>query len=288
MRADDTVPTRALVLGMIRADGVLHGDEVYDVAHACGLTTEQVRLCLRRLQADGTLAGTGRGRRATFVTAQDALGVLPDLELVHLAFRQDAGEAPWDGHWHIVALGIPEARRPARDRLREDLHRLGAGVLGNGLYISPHAWERLVTDSAQRLAVDAFLTFVRATDVVHQGFRDPAELASRLWDLEAVAEGYRTFERTVDEVSRRAGTGTLDMVDAVRIALAFDEAMSPDPLLPPELLPAGFPARAARARLSGLVDRLPDLGPNPPRMLLGLDPTVAMRRVREATARRKG
>jgi phenylacetic acid degradation operon negative regulatory protein len=285
------IPTRALVLGMVRADGTLRAGELYDVADACGLTSEQVRLCLRRLQADGVLTGTGRGRRAAFRTEQAEAGILPDLELVHLAFRQDAGEAPWDGHWHLVALHIPESVRGARDRLREELVFLGGAALGGGLYVSPHPWDGMVASVARTLGVAGHLTMIRADRLSHGGVSAPADLAARLWDLDTVAAGYHEFTATLDSVGEGASTAATDgddLVDAVRVAMAFTRAIEPDPLLPPELLPPDFPGRAARARLLELLEAMPDPGPNPPRLLLGLDPTVAMQRVREATLRQVG
>jgi phenylacetic acid degradation operon negative regulatory protein len=279
------IPTRALVLGMVHADGTLRADELYDVADACGLTSEQVRLCLRRLQSDGVLTGSGRGRRAVFRTEQAEAGILPDLELVHLAFRQDAGEAPWDGHWHLVALGIPESVRGARDRLREELVLLGGAPLGGGLYVSPHPWDSMVASVAQTLGVGEYLTMIRADRLSHEEVSAPADLATRLWDLDAVAAGYREFTATLDSVGASPDDSD-DLVAAVRVAVAFTRAIEPDPLLPPELLPPDFPGRAARARLLDLLGTMPDPGPNPPRLLLGLDPTVAMQRVREATLRR--
>jgi phenylacetic acid degradation operon negative regulatory protein len=282
------IPTRALVLGMVRADGTLRAGELYDVADACGLTSEQVRLCLRRLQADGVLTGTGRGRRAVFRTEQAEAGILPDLELVHLAFRQDAGEAPWDGHWHLVALHIPESVRGARDRLREELVLLGGAPLGGGLYVSPHPWDGMITSVAQTLGVAGHLTMIRADRLSHGGVAAPRELVTRLWDLDSVAAGYDEFTATLDGVGDLASAVAADgddLVGAVRVAMAFTRAIEPDPLLPPELLPPDFPGPAARARLLELLETMPDPGPNPPRLLLGLDPTVAMQRVREATLR---
>ncbi|MFB9883397.1 hypothetical protein ACFFMN_36255 [Planobispora siamensis] len=51
------VPTRTLVEGMIRQDGTID-------AGALDMSDQQVRLCIKRLAADGRLIREGRGRKA--------------------------------------------------------------------------------------------------------------------------------------------------------------------------------------------------------------------------------
>jgi hypothetical protein len=53
--------TRVLVEGMVEADSTLDAGRLYRVAAACGMSEQQVRLCRRRMAAEGALIQTGRG-----------------------------------------------------------------------------------------------------------------------------------------------------------------------------------------------------------------------------------
>lgn len=267
------IPTRTLVLGMVRPDGTLPADDLYRVAEACGMTDQQVRLCLRRLVAEGALTHQhGRGRRATFVAAhaaQDA--ILPELAFLHLAYQQDAGTEPWDGRWRLAGFNIPEARRPARDQLRDRLLRLGGALVHGGLYVSPHPWDELVTAEAQQLDVDDTLTLVDSDHLSVGGIDDPQRLAGRLWPLAQLARDYGDFTERLRarlEHARDAAAPAPDAVlrDTFLTAVEFARVMERDPLLPPELLPHPWPGREARAALCatqdvhaahGVGDRLP-------------------------------
>lgn len=121
------VPTRLLVHALVREDGTVDAAELYGVAGLLGMTDQQVRLCVKRLVADGRFTQEGRGRKAVLRSVADPTGALaPDAAYVRHAYRQDAGHAPWDGVWHLFAFAVPEARRTTRDALRDTLLHLGA------------------------------------------------------------------------------------------------------------------------------------------------------------------
>ncbi|HET6859007.1 MAG TPA: transcriptional regulator, partial [Streptomyces sp.] len=185
------VPTRTLVHALIRADGTVHADELYDVAALLGMSDQQVRLSVKRLVTDGRFTQEGRGRKALLrTTAETERTRAPDVEFVRHAFRQDAGLEPWDGVWHLVAFAVPEARRTARDALREHLGRLGGSPLQGGLYVCANAWEPYVEDEARRLGVIDGVTFVRTDDLRRGDEQDPVALARALWPQQEIAARY--------------------------------------------------------------------------------------------------
>jgi predicted transcriptional regulator len=148
------IPTRALVLGMAQADGTIHAAEVYPVAEACTLTSEQVRSCLRRLVSEGLFERSGEGRDARYEATPAGLRVLESaVERTRLAYAQDAAGRGWDRQWRLVAFAIPETKRAARDGFRDTLLDLGGAPVQNGLYVSPHAWTTEIRDAAERLGV---------------------------------------------------------------------------------------------------------------------------------------
>lgn len=277
MAPDTSIPTRTLVLGCIQRDGSLDAADLYRVAEACGMTDLQVRLCLRRLVSAGVLEQVGgRGRRAKFVARGESATriLLPELEYVDFAYRQDAGLEPWDGRWRLVGISVSEHRRAARDEFRDWLRYHGGAPVHGGLYVSPHAWDELVLAEAERLDVADALTVIRSERLSLGGVTEPRELAARLWPLESVARGYEDFirrlERRLAQASERAVPPSPEAVagSAFATTLDFARAIEPDPLLPPELLPHRWPGAEARRRVtdaqrmlagSGLSSRFPAL-----------------------------
>ncbi|MCX5345397.1 transcriptional regulator [Streptomyces atratus] len=263
------VPTRMLVEALIRTDHTVDAGELYATADLLGMTDQQVRLCIKRLVAEGRFVQEGRGRkallRATGATVQ-ALG--PDVEFIAHAFRQDAGLAPWDGIWHLVAFAVPEDTRTARDTLRTVLTRLGGAPVQGGLYISANAWEPYVEDEARRLGIHGRLTLLTTDDLRQGDVRDPAELARSLWPQDEIADRYRQLASVAEPRLRRlqdeADPSSLQQLTiAVELAAEFSRAMEPDPLLPPELLPRPWPGTEARrlvAQCWQLLDRLGQSG----------------------------
>ncbi|MFI6642794.1 PaaX family transcriptional regulator C-terminal domain-containing protein [Streptomyces sp. NPDC050504] len=246
------IPTRLLVHALVREDGTVDAGELYDVAGRLGMTDQQVRLCIKRLVAEGRFTHEGRGRKALLRAVPDATGsVAPDVAYVRHAYRQDHGLAPWDGVWHLFAFAVPEARRTARDALRDTLLHLGAAPVQSGLYVSANRIGELVGAEAHRLGLAAQVTTFTSTDLSVGGVHEPAELAAALWPLDEVAARHTrltALARTcLDRLGRPDGpTAAERLTLAVRLAAAFSQAMEPDPLLPPELLPRPWPGAEAR------------------------------------------
>ncbi|GGS63932.1 putative repressor in the phenylacetic acid catabolism [Planobispora rosea] len=253
---DVQVPTRMLVEALVRADLTVDTGELYATGNLLGMTDQQVRLCIKRLVAEGRFHHEGRGRkgllRATGATGQ-ILGF--DVEFVAHAFRQDAGLAPWDGTWHLVAFAVPESARTARDALRAALTRLGGAPLQGGLYLSANPWEPYVEDHARRLDVLDHLTIATTRDLRRGDQNDPAALARALWPLDEIAERYHRLAAVArPRLERLRGHGDPSeaqrLTIAVELAAEFTAAMEPDPLLPPQLLPQPWPGSRARALLA--------------------------------------
>lgn len=247
------VPTRTLVHALLRQDGTVAAEELYEVAGLLAMSDQQVRLSIKRLVTAGEFEVVGRGRRAVLRAAAElrrALGA--EVEFVRFAYRQDRGLEPWDGRWHLVAFAVPEAERQARDALRREILYLGGAPVQGGLYVAANAWEPLVADAVHRLGGSATVTTATTRDLVVAGERDPRRLAARLWPVTEIAE---RWSRVV--AVARARQGLLDahpdlgpaerLRIAIELVVVFDEAAQPDPLLPPELLPEPWPGAEGRA-----------------------------------------
>ncbi|MEU9847883.1 PaaX family transcriptional regulator C-terminal domain-containing protein [Streptomyces sp. NPDC047985] len=284
------VPTRLLVHALVREDGTVDAGELYAVAGILQMTDQQVRLCVKRLVAEGRFTHEGRGRKAVLRATRDAVGsIAPDAGFVRHAYRQDRGLAPWEGVWHLFAFAVPEARRAARDALRDRLLQLGAAPVQGGLYVSANPIEEFVEAEARSLDLLSAVTFLTSGDLRVGAVDRPADLAPSLWPLTEIAERYERLaalaESCLSEIGRegeiesevgRGGGSASDsdgggaggelseaerLTMAVELAAEFTRALEPDPLLPPELLPHPWPGSRARALTATCWSRLLDAGP---------------------------
>ncbi|MEV6597899.1 PaaX family transcriptional regulator C-terminal domain-containing protein [Actinoplanes sp. NPDC051346] len=270
------ITTRLLVHAMVREDGTVDADGLYTVAGALGMTDQQVRLCVKRLVAEGRFTHEGRGRKAVLRTSADVTGAIaPEIGYVRYAYRQDRGDAPWDGTWHLFAFAIPESARAARDTLRDTILRLGAAAVQGGLYVTANPVAPSVEAAARHLGVLGSVTFLTSRDLRVGDHRDPAALAGTLWPLEDLAARYDRLAALAQAgLDRLAGPAPLSDTDqlviALELAAEFTHAMDPDPLLPPELLPqpwSGAHARHLAARCwTGLLAHRPEATTARPRL----------------------
>jgi phenylacetic acid degradation operon negative regulatory protein len=254
------IPTRVLVLGMAHQDGTILASELYPVAESCGQTADQVRSCLRRLVAERLFTRVGEGRDAVFqASAQGMRALGASLERTRLAYAQDAAGRGWDRKWRLIAFAIPETRRAARDAFRDHLLELGGAAIQNGLYVSPHRWEKDAVAEAQRLGLAEHITVASTDDLEIGGVRDPKALAARLWPIDELATRYQRFieiyegiPETLEQMrkDKRRLSEAEFLPGALIIGIKFQECFYADPLLPPELLPRPWPGRNARDLLA--------------------------------------
>ncbi|OAT69810.1 repressor [Mycobacteroides immunogenum] len=247
------ISTRSLVESMIRQDATIATGELYDVANILGMSDQQVRLCIKRLVAEGRFTQEGRGRKAILRATGTTRNTLePDLEFVRYMYEQDRGLAGWDGRWHLVGFAIPESARATRDAMREEVMRLGAAPIQGGLYVCANAWEPRIGAAAQRLGVAEHVTTFTTTDLTLGGVSGARELAERLWPIDTIAERHRRLLAVAEGVllALRTASRTELLTLAITLAAEFTGAVEPDPLLPPQLLPQPWIGAAARAAVA--------------------------------------
>ena len=252
--------SRAFVIGMIRPDGTIAADDLYAVGDRLGFSTHQIRLVIARLVDEGTFVQDGRGRKAVLrTTDRYAALVEPEHDWLRMAYQQDAGLAPWDGRWTLVAFSLDEERRTARNVLREVLHAMAAAPLAGGLYAHANDISHEVSRAAAELGVADGLTVARTDALTIGGRSRPREIAEHLWPLDELAAGYRDFVEAFRPHLRRRPADPIDeLAMGFEMVAAFRRCSDADPLLPPELLPAKWPGAVARdvlrlfsARLGG-------------------------------------
>lgn len=145
--------------------------------------------------------------------------------------RQDAAidprSRPWDGGWTTLVVTSVGTDARTRAALRSTLHDNRFGELREGVWLRP-----------DNLDVDLPADIRERTRVLHAHDDDPGGLASLLWDLPAWSA---TGRRLVDEIHAAA-----DIPARFLAAAAIVRHLLTDPVLPAELLPAGWPGAALR------------------------------------------
>jgi len=207
------------------------------------------RLLVRTAEVFGISEGTARTALSRMVTAGEAETVRGGYQLIgRLVVRQDrqlasrrAVTLPWDGTWELAAVDA-DGSRPAADRaaLREALYQLRLVELREGLWGRPDNLEPSRSPAASAVVA----TWCRWW----RGARpDPAPEVGPLWDLDgwaARAEELRDEMLALllpleDDDRRALAAGFVTSADVLRHLQA-------DALLPPELLPPGWPGDALR------------------------------------------
>lgn len=185
-----------------------------------GLPSATVRAALSRAVAAGDLRRAGSTHH---------LGE----RLLRRRERQElhASQVAWDGAWEVVVVvagGRPSAERAS---LRAGLGELRLAELREGVWMRPDNLARPLPLAAEP-GGDVQVLSARPTG-------DPAELAARLWDLDGWAQAAE------DALALLAAT--TDPAERLAVAALLVRHLTADPLLPPALQPAGWPAARARA-----------------------------------------
>ncbi len=166
--------------------------------------------------------------------------------------------APIDEGWTIITASIPENNRRSRDRLRDQLRRIGCGSLGNAVWLIP----RRATDDLWATLTEAGLdqvVTVFAGDYL--GARDLDDVVDAAWDLDALEELYTGFIATCEDILDRwptapAGADVGAFVDYTDAVHAWRKFPYLDPGLPAELLPQRWSGAVAADRFTRIGRRL--------------------------------
>jgi phenylacetic acid degradation operon negative regulatory protein len=205
---------------------------------------------VRTAELFGISEGTARTALSRMASAGEAEGVEGGYQLAgRLAARQDrqsasrrAATLPWDGTWELAVVD-GDGRRAAADRaaLRDALRALRLVELREGVWARPDNLDAARSPDAAEVAEAQCLRWRGARP-------DPAPEVADRWDLPGWQAQAEDLRRSVSELVPQLEAG-----DERSLAPGFVTSASVlrhlqhDPLLPAELLPAGWPGDALRA-----------------------------------------
>lgn len=193
-----------------------------------GLKESTVRVALTRLVNAGDLIRSADGYR------------LSDRLLTRQRRQDEAMRPqlkPWDGTWRTLIVTSIGTDARTRATLRTTLQQNRFGELREGVWLRP---DNLVAELPAEVA--------DRVRVLHARDDAAVELAERLWDVDAWS---RTAAQLLDDMATATDTRARFIAAAGMV-----RHLLTDPVLPDELLPAGWPGDALRDSYFRFADEL--------------------------------
>ncbi len=208
---------------------------------AVGVEEKSARQALTRTASEGLLVSTRHGRRVLWELTPAGADLLEEGTNRIYGFMRE--RHPWDGHWLVLSVPIPETQRQLRHRLRTRLTWLGLGSPTPGLWVSPDAGKADAVHAVVRELGLAGRAFAWSGDAT--GIGNEARLLADSWDLAEVEDRYLGFLAEFE--SRTAATPAEAFLAQVEMVQEWRRFPFLDPDLPGELLDHDWPGPRAAA-----------------------------------------
>jgi len=205
-----------------------------------GVEEKAARQALARSATEGWLEREREGRRVRWRLTDAGTQRCRD-GTARIAGFGDA-RTGWDGQWLLLIVSVPEEQRALGHRLRRRLTWAGFGSLGQGTWITPHTdLEAEATRILDELGtLPHTLSFVSRFGKI--GLE--ADLVAQAWDIDELASRYREFMARFRSVRARGDADAF--VALTRLVHEWRRFAFLDPVLPAELLPAGWVGAQAK------------------------------------------
>ncbi|MGY1812574.1 PaaX family transcriptional regulator [Blastococcus sp. SYSU D00820] len=189
------------------------------------------RQAIMRTADSGWIAASRIGRETRWSLTPAGTRLLREGTQRIYGFAAD--QAPWDGRWLVMLVGVPENNRALRQRLRTQLGWAGLGSPAAGTWVTPRVDRE---PEACRVVADLGLTAGSWSFVAQAGrLGDERSLARTAWDLDEIEGRYEDFLELVGR--RRPRSDRQALVAQVRLVQEWRRFPLLDPALPRELLP---------------------------------------------------
>lgn len=147
----------------------------------------------------------------------------------------------WNGIWYVLVYDVPEKNRKYRNILRGFLSRMRMGCLQRSVWITPRDIRPEYHDLAQAASIQEYAFLFEAQTVLGQNSQELVEAA---WNFDRLEEIQLWYCKVYKDNLKRLLSGNVTREELQNLAReemsAYLSAMKEDPLLPRELLPAGY------------------------------------------------
>lgn len=232
------------VLFLLEKKRQMSGKELIAILEEMKFTAPSIRNALAKLKKTNLIVSAERGsynltKKGLFTHAN----YLPQKNY----YKQE-----WSRQWLIVLVGIPEAERKKRDRLRFILLQMGFGLLYKGVYIYPWDVSDKLLTIIDELEIEDFVTITLSPEFLLNNIRADSftgpNTAKKIWkltDLQSHYENQLPFlnesRQLLDHLSKDIGkTNLFILAQYLTIYALKEELLNRDPMLPPEFLPSNW------------------------------------------------
>jgi len=205
---------------------------VVEALAGLGVEEKAARQALARTAAEGWIEAERAGRRVRWRLTDRGRRLLTEGAARIFAFGRDV--PAWDGHWLILLVTVPEARRDLRQRLRTRLTWAGFGCPDPGVWINPDP-AREPEARAVLHELDLHRTAMSFT-ATYGTIGDQAAMVTRAWDLSTLEARYEGFITAFGALAPDHSAAIL--WTQTRLVHEWRRFPFLDPRLPRELLPA--------------------------------------------------
>jgi phenylacetic acid degradation operon negative regulatory protein len=207
-----------------------------------GVNERLVRTSVYRLAKDGWLQSQQVGRRSYYSLTDE--GRERFAQATHRIYGEPV--EGWDGQWCLLLLSALDT--PTKEVVRRECAWLGFGAMSANVLAHPSPDLADLDVTLRRLGVVDALVVLRGQTI--RGEQAMRDLARESWNLDDIDARYASFVRRFRPVFR-AVSGNSPMTEKaaflIRSLLVQDyrKVLLRDPLLPADLLPAGWHGAAA-------------------------------------------
>lgn len=264
-RGQDRVHAGPLIISVLGDAVMPRGGRVWlgsliRLLEPLGLNERLVRTAVFRLVRDEWLTSARSGRRTDYqLTPSGEQRIDEASRLIYAAAMPQ-----WDRRWRLIVTA-GELSAKDRERLRKALSWHGFGALNNDCFVHPSVdliavFDALVAEGLGEL-LDRLKPLIAADAALGMAATDAA-MVHAAWDLEALADMYRSFVVRYQPVLGQLRDGGFETADEtaflLRVLLIHDyrRLLLRDPALPGVLLPPDWPGQKARMLCSELYRRL--------------------------------
>lgn len=207
-----------------------------------GIGETSGRSALSRMKRQGEIVQTKRGSARGYALTESSEEWFVDGTARIMSGPPNESE----DRWVLAAFTVPENARNVRYRIRTRLQDLGFGQLSGGLMIAPAAISEETVRALQRADLTEYVDLWQSR---HIGFLPLEELVASAWDLESIAEAYRSYLTLAGgvEADPPAADEEAGFVRYIAHINAWRELPFMDPGIPAQYLPEDWPAKQARA-----------------------------------------
>lgn len=232
---------------VVPAGGEIWLGDLIELCRPFGFNERLVRTSLFRLGAEGWFEVERVGRRSRYRLTPWAIGEFAAAE----ARIYGRPATPWDGQWTIVLLDALPVDRPTFEGVRDALAGVGFAFIAPGVMGHPRAGAERVARALEQAGHSSAPVAVGRARFDGLNQLTAAGWLTGAFHLAPVAERYQAFVDRYQSLAPNSGPAPAsaggEEAFALRTMVVHElrRARLSDPDLPPELLPADWPAANA-------------------------------------------